>query len=167
MCVIIILREQNVCLTAGEEALDFNLPDQDGNYVKLSDYYKDYNVVVTLNPGKLNDSCKDYLLFYKEHLMEFSALDTQVLGINMDFEDVNKEWAESIDGLGFPLLSDQSPLGGVTLKYDCFVPGEGYGKRAVFVIDKKGIIRHIEVLSGDQGACPDLNSLLDVLRYLS
>ena len=162
-----ILREQNVCLTAGEEALDFNLPDQDGNYVKLSDYYKDYNVVVTLNPGKLNDSCKDYLLFYKEHLMEFSALDTQVLGINMDFEDINKEWTESIDGLGFPLLSDQSPLGGVTLKYDCFVPGEGYGKRAVFVIDKKGIIRHIEVLSGDQGACPDLNNLLDVLRYLS
>ena len=162
-----ILREQNVCLNAGEKALDFNLPDQDGNHVKLSDYHKDYNVVVTLNPGKLNDSCKDYLLFYKEHLMEFSALDTQVLGINMDFEDVNKEWTESIDGLGFPLLSDQSPLGGVTLKYDCFVPGEGYGKRAVFVIDKKGILRHIEVLSGDQGACPDLNGLLDVLNSLT
>ncbi len=162
-----ILREQNVCLNAGEEALDFNLPDQDGNYVKLSDYYNDYNVVVTLNPGKLNDSCKDYLLFYKEHLMEFSALETQVLGVNMDSVDVNKEWTESIEGLGFPLLSDQSPLGGITLKYDCFVPEEGYGKRAVFVIDKKGILRHIEVLSGDQGTCPDLNSLLDVLRSLS
>lgn len=161
-----ILREQNVCLSAGEEALDFSLPDQDGNYVKLSDYYSDCNVVVTLNPGKLNDSCKDYLLFYKEHLMEFSALDTQVLGINMDSVHTNKEWTDGIDGLGFPLLSDQSPLGGITLKYDCFVPGGGYGKRAVFVIDKKGIIRHIEVLSGDKGACPDLNGLHDVLKSL-
>ncbi|MHA1910001.1 MAG: redoxin domain-containing protein [Candidatus Thorarchaeota archaeon] len=162
-----ILREQNVCLNTGEEAIDFSLPDQDGNYVNLSDYYDDCNVVVTLNPGKLNDSCKDYLLFYKEHLVEFSALDTQVLGINMGSVLTNKEWNDSIEGLGFPLLSDQSPIGGVSLKYDCFVPGEGYGKRAVFVIDKKGIIRHIEVLSGDHGACPDLNRLLEVLRSLT
>ena len=135
--------------------------------VKLSDYYDECNVVIALNPGKLNDSCKDYLLFYKEHLLDFSALDTQVLGINMDSSEVNKEWTDSIEGLGFPLLSDQSPIGGVTLKYDCFVPKEGYGKRAVFVIDKKGIIRHIEVLPGNKGACPEMSGLLEVLKGLS
>jgi peroxiredoxin (alkyl hydroperoxide reductase subunit C) len=99
--------------------------------------------------------------------MDFSVLDTQVLGINMDSAEVNKEWTESIGGLEFPLLSDHSPLGGVTLKYDCFVPNEGYGKRAVFVIDKKGIIRHIQVLSGGRGACPEMNGLLDVLKSLN
>jgi peroxiredoxin (alkyl hydroperoxide reductase subunit C) len=161
-----ILREQNVCLNPGEDALEFSLPDQDGKIVRLSDYYDDCNVVITLNPGKLNDSCKGYLSFYKEHLMDFSALDTQVLGITMDAVEKNKEWTESIGGLGFPLLSDFSPLGVVTLKYDCFVPKEGYGKRAVFVIDKKGVIRHIEVLSGDHDACPEMNTLLDVLKSL-
>ncbi|MFW9808905.1 MAG: redoxin domain-containing protein [Candidatus Thorarchaeota archaeon] len=162
-----ILREQNVCLNPGDDAVEFDLPDQDGRNIKLSDFYNDYNVLITLNPGKLNDSCKDYLLFYKEHLMKFSRLDTKVLGITMDSVEKNKKWSESIGNLGFPLLSDQSPLGGITLKYDCFVPKEGYGKRAVFVIDKQGIIRHVEVLSGEHGVCPDLNGLLDVLESLN
>ena len=162
-----ILREQFVCLNPGDEAIDFSLPDQDGRIIKLSDYHDDCNVIVTLNPGNLNDSCKDYLLFYKEHLMDFSALDTQVLGINMDSVETNKEWTDSIEGLGFPLLSDRSPLGDITLKYDCFVPKEGYGKRAIFVIDKKGILRHVEVLSGDHGACPEMNGLLEVLQSLN
>ncbi|MFX1484962.1 MAG: redoxin domain-containing protein [Promethearchaeota archaeon] len=162
-----ILREQNVCLNPGDDVVEFDLPDQNGRHIKLSDFYNDYNVLVTLNPGKLNGSCKDYLLFYNEHLMEFSRLDTKVLEIPMDSVEKNKKWSESIGNLGFPQLSNQSPLGGVTLKYDCFVPKEGYGKRAVFVIDKQGIIRHVEDLSGEYGAGPDLNGLLDILSSLN
>lgn len=162
-----ILRQNNVCLTLWEAAPRFTLPDQDGNEVSLSDYRGDCNVVLAFNPGDLNKSCQDYLLFYKEHLTEFNALDAQVLGINMDSIETNKEWTEKIGGLGFPLLSDRVPLGGTTLKYDCFVPEEGYGKRVLFVIDKDGIIRHIDVLSGERGACPDLSGLLEVLRSLN
>ena len=40
------------------------------------------------------------------------------------------------------------------------------GKRALFVIDKKGIIRHIQMLSGDYGACPDIDQLLKELETL-
>lgn len=159
-----LLRQNNVCLNAGEEAPDFTLPDQDGNDVTLSDFRDDCNVLLVFNPGKLNDSCKDYLAFYREHIVDFSALDTQVLGINMDSSEHNQEWAEEIGGLGFPLLSDRVPLGGTTLKYDCFVPNEGFGKRALFLIDKKGMIRHIDVLSGEHGACPDVSNLMEVIR---
>ena len=161
-----ILRQQNVCLNVGEKAPDFDLPDQDGKNMSLSHYRGDCNVVLVLNPGKLNESCKDYLLFYKEHLMDFSALHTQVLGMNMDSVSTNEQWAHRIGSLGFPLLSDHSPLGSVTLKYDCFMPNEGFGKRAIFVIDKKGTIRYIEVLSGESGACPDLTHLLDTLQAI-
>ncbi|RDE14544.1 MAG: hypothetical protein C4K48_05715 [Candidatus Thorarchaeota archaeon] len=161
-----ILVEQNVCLNAGEKAPDFDLPDQDGKNIRLSDYRGGSNVVLVLNPGKLNDSCKNYLLFYKEHLMDFSALHAQVLGMNMDSVSMNEQWTQKLGGLGFPLLSDHSPLGRVTLKYDCFMPNEGYGKRALFVIDKKGTIRHIEILSGEHGACPDLTRLLETLQAI-
>jgi peroxiredoxin len=159
-----LLRQNNVCLNTGEEAPDFTLPDQDQDNVTLSGYRGRCNVLLVFNPGTLNESCQDYLLFYREHLMDFSARDTQVLGINMDSSDNNKGWDQGIGGLGFPVLSDRAPLGGTTLKYDCFVPHEGYGKRVIFVIDKAGIIRHIEVLSGEHGACPDMNGLLGVLQ---
>ncbi len=43
-------------------------------------------------------------------------------------------------GIGFPMLSDFYPHGSVTSMYDCLRP-EGYPKRAVFIIDKQGVVR--------------------------
>ena len=159
-----LLREQNVCLNVGEEAPDFELPDQDGNMKRLSDYRGKCNVLLALNPGDLNDSCKNYLLLYKDNLSRYSEVDTQVLGVNMDTVRKNSAWAKSLQGLGFPILSDREPLGDVTLKYDCFTPKEGYGKRGLFVIDKKGIIRYIDVLSEHVGKCPDISQILSSLE---
>lgn len=121
-------------------------------------------MLLALNPGDLNDSCKNYLLLYENNLMKFKELDTQVLGVNMDSVSKNKAWAKSLGGLGFPILSDHDPPGDVTLKYDCFVPEEGYGKRGIFVIDKRGTIRYIEVQPGNAGACPDVFQLLEILQ---
>jgi peroxiredoxin len=159
-----LLRQQNVCLTIGQEAPDFELPDQDDSMVHLLDYRSNCNIVLVLNPGRLDKSCKSFLQFYREHLLDFSALDSQVLAINMESTIKNREWLEEIGGLGFPLLSDFAPPGNVTLKYDCFVPNEGYGKRALFLIDKQGIIRHIEVLTGEPDACPNMTRLLDAIQ---
>jgi peroxiredoxin len=159
-----ILRQQNVCLNVGEEAPDFELPDQDGNLVRLSDYRGKCNVLLALNPGNLNDSCKNYLLLYKDNLPKYKELDTQVLGINMDSIRTNKAWSRSLQGLGFPLLSDREPLGDITLRYDCHQPGEGYGKRGLFVIDKQGIIQYIDVLSDRVGTCPDVTQILSALQ---
>ena len=159
-----ILRERNVCLNVGEEAPDFELPDQDGNMVRLSDYKGKSNVLLALNPGDLNDSCKNYLLLYKDNLLKYEELDTQVLGVNMDSVRLNKAWSRSLNGLGFPLLSDHEPVGNTTLRYDCYVPKQGYGKRGLFIIDKKGIIRHIEILSDSVGTCPDVVQILSSLQ---
>ncbi len=164
MVMPMLLRQQNVCLNIGEEAPDFELPDQNGQIMHLSDYKGKRNVLLALNPGDLNDSCKNYLLLYADNLARFEELDTQVLGINMDSVAKNRAWSRSLDGLGFPILSDHDPPGDATLKYDCFVPEEGYGKRGIFVIDKRGIIRHIEVQSSSAETCPDVFHLLEVLQ---
>jgi alkyl hydroperoxide reductase subunit AhpC len=82
----------------------------------------------------------------------------------MDSVRKNSAWSKSLHGLGFPILSDRDPLGNVTLRYDCFMPKEGYGKRGLFIIDKKGIIRYIDVLSENVGKCPDMSQILSTLQ---
>lgn len=161
-----LLRQQSVCLNTGDEAPEFSLENHRGQVVSLKDFRGKENVLVVLHPGDLDEACKGYLRFYKDHLSDFSAFETQVISINMDSPQKNMEWIDEVGELGFPLLSDSLPLGDITLKYDCFVPEEGYGKRAVFLVDKRGTIRHIEVLSGEANACPDLNKLLDIIHNL-
>jgi glutaredoxin len=56
-----------------------------------------------------------------------------------------KAWAEDIGGISFPLLSDFWPHGKVTKKHGVFREEDGYSERAIFIIDKEGIIRYINV----------------------
>ena len=66
------------------------------------------------------------------------------MGISVDHVPCLEAWAESLGGISFPLLSDFSPLGAVAKKYGV-KRKEGYSERAIFVIDKKGIIRYIDI----------------------
>ncbi|MHA2066861.1 MAG: redoxin domain-containing protein [Candidatus Thorarchaeota archaeon] len=162
-----LLREHHVCLNIGEQAPDFVLPDQNGQEVRLSDFRGKKNVVVTLHPGDLSSGCKDHFMVYQEYLPEFEKADTQVLAVNMASIAKNKDWLEEIGGLGFPVLADFIPLGDATLKYDCYVPKEGYGTRAVFVVDKSGSLRYIEVLKPTGDVCPDISGILDVISEMN
>lgn len=70
-------------------------------------------------------------------------------------------WAESLGGINYPLLSDFWPHGEVAQKYGV-LRSEGYTERAIFVIDKQGVIRYIDIHDIDHQ--PDNDVLLDVLR---
>ena len=162
-----LLREQNVCLNIGEKAPDFILPDQNGMDVSLSEFRGRKNVLVGLHPGDLNSGCKDSFRFYQQYLAQFEESDTQVLAINMASIESNRTWLDEIGELGFPVLADYVPLGDATLKFDCFVPKEGYGKRAVFLIDKDGKLRHIEVLKATSNACPDMSRMFEIIQEMN
>lgn len=71
-------------------------------------------------------------------------MDTQVLGISVDSSDCLYAWAESLGGITYPLLSDFFPHGRVAQLYGVLRP-EGYSERAIFVIDKQGVIRYVDV----------------------
>jgi peroxiredoxin len=71
-------------------------------------------------------------------------LNAQVLGISVDHVPCLKAWAENLGGISFPLLSDFSPFGKVAGKYGV-KRAEGYTERAIFVIDKQGVIRYIDI----------------------
>ena len=75
-------------------------------------------------------------------------MDTQVLGISVDSTDCLIAWAESMGGINYPLLSDFWPHGEISKLYGV-LRSEGYSERALFVIDKAGIVRYIDIHDKD------------------
>ncbi len=71
-------------------------------------------------------------------------MNTQVLGISVDSTDCLRAWAESLGGITYPLLSDFWPHGKVAESYGV-LREEGCSERALFVVDKRGIIRYVDV----------------------
>jgi len=77
-------------------------------------------------------------------MAKFGKLNAQVLGISVDHIPCLTAWAESLGGISFPLLSDFCPQGAVAKKYGV-KRKEGFSERAIFVLDKYGIIRYIDI----------------------
>ncbi len=78
---------------------------------------------------------------YQAGIAKFEATDTQIFGLSVDSVPANREFAKQI-GVTFPLLSDFKRT--VVKDYGIFNEEQGFGNRATFVIDKEGIIRHID-----------------------
>jgi len=77
-------------------------------------------------------------------LDRFERVNTQVLGISVDSKDCLVAWAESLGGITYPLLSDFWPHGEVAQKFGVLLP-DGRSQRALFVIDRSGIFRYVDV----------------------
>jgi glutaredoxin len=80
----------------------------------------------------------------------FAELNVQVLGISIDHVPVLQAWAEDIGGISYPLVSDFWPHGVVSRKYGVFREDDGFSERAIFIIDKNGIIQYINVFDIDE-----------------
>ena len=74
-------------------------------------------------------------------MQKFRDCNTQVLGISVDSSPSQKEFAKQ-NGVAYPLLSDFRRE--VSRAYGVLVEERGFSRRATFVIDTKGRIRHIE-----------------------
>lgn len=90
-------------------------------------------------------------------------METQVLGLSVDSVPCLQAWADSLGGISYPLLSDFYPHGETALRYGV-LRSEGYSERAIFVIDKNGIIRSAKVYPIDEQ--PDNDELLQILQTL-
>ena len=90
-------------------------------------------------------------------------MNTQVLGISVDHIPCLVAWAESLGGINYPLLSDFWPHGAIAEKYGV-LRKEGKSERAIFIIDKEGIIHYIDIHDIDEQ--PDNEILLAELRKI-
>lgn len=148
----------------GEPAPDFVLKSHLDREVKLSDYRGKKHVVLVFYPLDFSPVCSIQLPEYSERKAEFDALDAEVLGVNRDSIYTHKAWAREF-GITVPLLADMT--GAVAKAYGVYLDERGIAQRAVFIIDKEGIVRfkHAEAQTGDFTLHAD--DLLAELRKLA
>ena len=132
-------------LRVGQLAPDFELPDTDLQIRRLTEF-KDKIVILEFYPGAFTGTCIQEMCTLRDSLEEFNALNGQVIGISVNDPFSNKGFAEA-HLLSFPLLSDYLrkvvKLYGVTLNDFAGLPRYTVAQRAVFIVDREGIIRYI------------------------
>ncbi len=156
-------RAETATLKVGDAAPDFTLKTANREDWHLSDFRGKKNVVLAFVPFAFSAVCSTQLPSYEAELDRFKGFDSEVVGISVDSHYSLNAWASSMH-TSFPLLSDFYPQGKVVDLYGVRHP-LGMSNRAVFVIDKEGIIRYIEVLNSP-GDMPDNEDLFEVLRKL-
>ena len=131
----------------GAKAPDFTLPNQDRENVTLSDQLKSGPVVLAFFPAAFSSVCQQEMCTFRDSMTELNASSAKVLGVSTDTFFAQKAWADA-QKLNFPLLSDYNK--DVIRKYGVVNPDmiglKDIAKRAVFVIDRNGVVRHREVL---------------------
>ena len=76
---------------------------------------------------------------------DFEGKDTQVLGISVDSAPTQKAYSASLGNIPYPILADFHPKAQVAQAYGVYNDERGSSNRAVFIIDKEGIVRFKQV----------------------
>jgi len=147
----------------GGKAPDFTLRALSGGNVSLADYLGKKNVVISFVPAAWTPVCSDQWPGYNIVKEIFDENDAILLGITVDNLPTLFSWTNQMGKLWFPVLSDFYPHGAVSAKFGV-LRSDGVSERALFVIDKKGIIRYIDV--HDINKRPPLDSLVRELEKL-
>ena len=96
-------------------------------------------------------------------LNEFQELEAELVGLSVDGAWCHAAFAKQ-NKLHFPLLADFEPKGAVARSYGVYDEKEGTCERALFVIDRDGIIRWSYV--SPIGVNPGANGILSALEDL-
>jgi len=147
----------------GEKAPDFTLRSLASGNVSLSDYLGKKNVVISFIPAAWTPVCSDQWPGYNIVKDIFDENDAILLGITVDNLPTLFAWTNQMGKLWFPVLSDFYPHGATAARFGV-LRSDGSTERALFVIDKKGFIRYIDVHDINQR--PPLDSLVQELEKL-
>ena len=152
-------------IDVGSKAPDFTLTDQDRRTVTLS-AERGRPVVLAFFPAAFSSVCAKELCTFRDQLGQLNRGNAQVYGISVDTFFALKAF-HTDQKLAFPLLSDFNKQ--VIRDYGVFnedmIGLKGIAKRAVFVLDKDGIVRHRQVLD-DARKEPDYEKVFDALASL-
>jgi glutaredoxin-dependent peroxiredoxin len=161
-------------LTVGTKAPDFTLPTKAGEgpkQIKLSDNFGKKNTLLLFFPMAFTGTCTTEMCGVSMDLSAYGSLNATVYGISGDNPFAQEAWAQK-EKITVPLLSDYehkvAKIYGVA--YDSFLPQMNLGmggvpKRAVFIIDRNGIIQYAES-NDDARALPNFEKVKAKLAEL-
>ena len=121
----------------GQQAPDFELKDQTGQPVRLSDYRGKKHVVVVFYPLSFTGVCEGEMCQIRDSIDAFRNDEVETLAISVDAPPTHARWAHE-QGFEFPLLSDFWPHGEVARTYGVFDDAIGLALRGTFIVDKDG-----------------------------
>jgi peroxiredoxin (alkyl hydroperoxide reductase subunit C) len=147
----------------GQIAPDFTLKAVSGKKVSLKDYIGQKNIVLSFVPAAWTPVCSDQWPGYNIVQDLFEENDAVLLGITVDNIPTLYSWTKQMGHLWFEVLSDFWPHGAVASRYG-ILRSDGTAERAIIIIDKKGIIRYIDVHDINQR--PPLESIIHQLEKL-
>ena len=157
-------RDSILKVKAGQPAPDFTLPAVSGKKITLSDYRGQKNVVISFVPAAFTPVCSDQWPGYNIVKDMFEENDAILLGITVDNIPTLHAWTRQMGKLWFEVLSDFWPHGSVADKYGV-LRSDGLSERALFFIDKEGVISAILVM--DINRRPDLEACATELKKLN
>jgi len=147
----------------GDPAPDFTLPSTSGKSVSLSQFRGKRRVVISFVPAAWTPVCSDQWPGYNLARSLFEKHDAVLLGVTVDNAPTLHAWTNQMGDLWFPVLSDFWPHGAVAGAFGV-LRSDGMAERALFVIDKAGIIRYTEV--SDINVRPRLEDLMTALEAI-
>lgn len=154
----------------GEAAPDFKLPyaTQEKLFMKPDEQMtlasqRGKNVILAFYPADWSGGCTTEVCTLRDTFAELSKLNATVLAISGDYVFSHQEWAKH-HNLQFPLLSDHDHH--VAKMYDSYMDGVGFNKRTVYLIDKDGMVRYVNLAfkAGDKKDYDALRAELEKLK---
>jgi peroxiredoxin len=150
----------------GSKAPDFTLTNQDRQPVTLSEQ-RGRPVVLAFFPAAFSSVCEKELCTFRDAMSTLNKAQAQVYGISVDTFFTLKAFRDQ-QKLTFPLLSDfnKQVIRDYGVFNDDMIGLKGIAKRAVFVIDTDGVVRHREVLEDARNE-PDYDKVFSAVASLS
>jgi peroxiredoxin len=149
-------------LAPGTLAPNFTLPSKPDEHLELESL-RGKPVVLAFYPADWSPVCGDQLGLYNELREEFAKHSALLLGISVDGAWCHAAFAKE-RRYYFPLLADFEPKGEVSRSYGAYRQGDGFSERALFVLDKDGVIRWSYV--SPVGINPGADGILTALEAL-
>lgn len=149
-------------LSSGTVAPDFTLNVTPDQQLSLSEL-RGKPVILVFYPADWSPVCGDQLAVLNQVLPEFKKHEAELLGISVDGLWCHIAFAKARN-LHFPLLSDFNPRGDVSQKYGAYRVKEGTCERAIFVLDRNGVITwsYLSPIAENPGA----DGILEALEKL-
>ncbi|HYJ03316.1 MAG TPA: peroxiredoxin [Nitrososphaeraceae archaeon] len=156
-------QSQTTALQPGITAPDFTLRTTPDQSISLSQF-RGNPVILVFYPADFSPVCGDEMTLFNELLPEFQRLNAEVIGISVDGVWCHLAFSKE-KNLKIPLLTDFEPKGEVAKKYGVYRKKDGIAERALFLLDKDGIIRYSYV--SPIGVNPGADGVLKALESIS